>query len=128
MFSLTKVDDKQTRINFSDPRKFPFPRSRTEKKKKTSAKTSPIDANATIKERSQEAKAKKRRRKGNCSREEGAKHLRSVQKVFCNSLSTFLIRQATFRTTKRNVEILQHQQAKHPSNTFEECFPGETHE
>jgi len=35
---------------------------------------------------------------------------------------------ALFRTTKRNVEILHHQQAKHPESTFEECFPGETHD
>jgi len=34
----------------------------------------------------------------------------------------------TYRTTKRNVEIFQHAAAKHPKNTFEECFPGETHE
>lgn len=35
---------------------------------------------------------------------------------------------ATFRVTKRNVEIKQHQQAKHPDQTMEICFPGQHYE
>lgn len=32
------------------------------------------------------------------------------------------------RCSKRNVELVQHASAKHPDKTFEECFPGITHE
>ena len=32
------------------------------------------------------------------------------------------------RCSKRNVELVQHASAKHPDKTFEDCFPGITHE
>jgi len=32
------------------------------------------------------------------------------------------------RVTKRNVEMVQHATAKHVGSTFEECWPGQTHE
>eukprot|EP00995_Heteronema_vittatum_P007725 NODE_2878_length_730_cov_56.575624_g2033_i0.p1 GENE.NODE_2878_length_730_cov_56.575624_g2033_i0~~NODE_2878_length_730_cov_56.575624_g2033_i0.p1 ORF type:complete len:79 (+),score=30.44 NODE_2878_length_730_cov_56.575624_g2033_i0:87-323(+) len=34
----------------------------------------------------------------------------------------------SLRVTKRNVEMVTHCEAKHPKNSFEDCFPGQTHE
>jgi len=34
---------------------------------------------------------------------------------------------ASFRVTKRNVELVQHA-SKHAGKKFDECFPGQTHE
>ena len=31
------------------------------------------------------------------------------------------------RLSKKNVELVQHVDSKHPGHTFEQCFPGITH-
>jgi len=36
--------------------------------------------------------------------------------------------QQSFRATKRNIEMYNHQQQKHMTSTFESCFPGQTYE
>jgi ribosomal protein L34E len=45
-----------------------------------------------------------------------------------NTIAKCQLCKLELRTTKRNVELLSHQQSKHPSSSFEECWPGETHE
>lgn len=49
-------------------------------------------------------------------------------KKAANTYAVCTICKLTFRTTKRNVELVQHVVAKHDKATFEQCFPGETHE
>jgi len=56
--------------------------------------------------------------------EQGIVHLKKAPNTSAKCTQCNL----SFRTTKRNVEILQHAQAKHSAKTFEECFPGEAHE
>jgi len=51
-----------------------------------------------------------------------------TQKKDAKPTATCTICKVTIVTTKKNIEIKQHAEAKHPKNSFQECFPGETHE
>eukprot|EP00727_Mastigamoeba_balamuthi_P008911 m51a1_g4642 hypothetical protein (79) ;mRNA; f:348030-348340 len=32
------------------------------------------------------------------------------------------------RLSKRNIDLVQHVDSKHPGKTFDECWPGQTHD
>jgi hypothetical protein len=68
-----------------------------------------------------------RQQKANVAAGIGDESGRIVRTKDANVMAKCTICQHELRMTKANVEALQHSQSKHPTSTFETCFPGQTY-